>query len=202
VVRAGVHRPYPLNLPNQITVARLLMAVVIFVLLEAVCRDGQHNVAWLVAFCIYTIAALSDGLDGYLARSRGQVTAFGRIADPLADKILICGVLVITRNLPQTTQFVPAWIVLVVLAREFLVSGLRGFLEGRGTRFGARWEGKTKLVTQAIYCGAILLYPFGQWGWVETVARIFLWATLVITIFSAIAYIRSTFRLVGGSAEI
>lgn len=191
-----------MNLPNQITVARLLMAVVVFVLLDAVCRHTEQSVAWLVAFVLYTTAALSDGLDGYLARSRGQVTAFGRIADPLADKILICGVLVLTCNLPQTGRLVPAWIVLVVLAREFLVSGLRGYLEGRGTRFGARWEGKTKLVTQAIYCGAVLLFPFRQWAWVEGVAGIFLWATLVITVFSAIAYIRSTLRLVGGSAEI
>ena len=202
VVRTGARRPRPLNLPNQITVARLLMAAVVFVLLETVCRDPGQNVAWFVAFWLYTIAVLSDGLDGYLARSRGQITAFGRIADPLADKILIGGVLVVTCNLPQTEQFVPTWIVLVVLAREFLVSGLRGYLEGRGTRFGARWEGKTKLITQAIYCGAVLLYPFGRWAWVETVARIFLWATLVITVFSAIAYIRSTLRLVGGSAEI
>ncbi|MHC4162837.1 MAG: CDP-diacylglycerol--glycerol-3-phosphate 3-phosphatidyltransferase [Planctomycetota bacterium] len=191
-----------MNLPNQITVARLLMAVVVFVLLETVCRGAEPSVAWFVAFWLYTIAVLSDGLDGYLARSRGQITAFGRIADPLADKILICGVLVLTCNLPQTERFVPSWIVLVVLAREFLVSGLRGYLEGRGTRFGARWEGKTKLITQAIYCGAVLLYPFRQWAWVEAVAEIFLWATLVITVFSAIAYIRSTLRLVGGSAEI
>ena len=191
-----------MNLPNQITVARLLMAVVVFVLLETFCRHAEQSAAWLVAFVLYTTAVLSDGLDGYLARSRGQVTAFGRIADPLADKILICGVLVLTCNLPQTGRFVPAWIVLVVLAREFLVSGLRGYLEGRGTRFGARWEGKTKLITQAIYCGAILLYPFREWAWVEVVAEIFLWATLVITVFSAIAYIRSTLRLVGGSAEI
>jgi CDP-diacylglycerol--glycerol-3-phosphate 3-phosphatidyltransferase len=191
-----------LNLPNQITVARLLMAVVVFVLLDAVCRHAEQSVTWLVAFVLYTAAVLSDGLDGYLARSRGQVTAFGRIADPLADKILICGVLVLTCNLPQTGRLVPAWIVLVVLAREFLVSGLRGYLEGRGTRFGARWEGKTKLVTQAIYCGAVLLFPFRQWPWVESVAGIFLWATLVITVFSAIAYIRSTLRLVGDSTEI
>jgi CDP-diacylglycerol--glycerol-3-phosphate 3-phosphatidyltransferase len=192
-----------LNLPNQITVSRLLMAVVVFVILETVCRRAEANVAWwLVAFCLYTTAVLSDGLDGYLARSRGQITAFGRIADPLADKILICGVLVLTCNHPQTQRFVPTWIVLVVLAREFLVSGLRGYLEGRGTRFGARWEGKTKLITQAIYCGAVLLYPFREWAWVEVVAEIFLWATLVITVFSAIAYIRSTLRLVGGSAEI
>lgn len=202
MVRTGVHRRLPLNLPNQITVSRLLMAAVVFVLLETVCRSAEASVSWLVAFCLYTVAVLSDGLDGYLARSRGQITAFGRIADPLADKILICGVLVLTCNHPQTEHFVPAWIVIVVLAREFLVSGLRGYLEGRGTRFGARWEGKTKLITQAIYCGAVLLYPFRRWGWLEVVAEIFLWATLVITVFSAIAYIRSTLRLVGNSAEI
>jgi CDP-diacylglycerol--glycerol-3-phosphate 3-phosphatidyltransferase len=166
-----------------------------------VCRDAAAGWVWYVAFGLYLVTVLSDGLDGYLARSRGQITAFGRIADPFADKIVICGVLVLANTLPQTQRFVPSWIVLVVLAREFLVSGLRGFLEGRGTRFGARWEGKTKLVIQAIYCGALLFYPGGSFRWVEVTAQVCLWATLVITVYSAVSYVRSAVRLLG-SADI
>ncbi|MHC4550090.1 MAG: CDP-diacylglycerol--glycerol-3-phosphate 3-phosphatidyltransferase [Planctomycetota bacterium] len=191
-----------LNLPNQVTVARLVLAAFLFVLLEMFCRAREEGLFWYIAFALYVVTVLTDGLDGYLARSRGQITAFGRIADPFADKIVICGVLVLTHNLPQTTHLVPSWIVLVVLAREFLVSGLRGYLEGQGRRFGARWEGKTKLVIQAIYCGAVLFYAGDRMGWVEVVAQICLWATLVITLFSALAYVRSAVQLLGDSAEI
>jgi CDP-diacylglycerol--glycerol-3-phosphate 3-phosphatidyltransferase len=190
-----------LNLPNQITTARLVLAVILFVLLETACRGATSSVVWLVAFVLYVVTVLTDGLDGYLARARGQITAFGRITDPLADKIVICGVLVLTSVNDATRRLVPAWIVLAVLGREFLVSGLRGFLEGQGTRFGARWEGKAKLVLQAVYCGAVLFYPATGWGWVFVVARILLWAALVVTAWSAVVYVRSAAKLIGGAAE-
>jgi CDP-diacylglycerol--glycerol-3-phosphate 3-phosphatidyltransferase len=190
-----------LNLPNLVTVWRLILAGVLFVLLETACR-GETGTIWYIAFALYLITVLSDGLDGYLARSRGQITAFGRIADPLADKILICGVLVLALSIPVTSHLVPTWIVLLVLAREFLVSGLRGFLEARGTSFAAKWEGKTKLVVQAIYCGTVLFYPGHQWGWVEVVARICLYATALITVYSGLSYIRKARDVMRGGADI
>jgi CDP-diacylglycerol--glycerol-3-phosphate 3-phosphatidyltransferase len=191
------------NLPNQITVARLLLAVVLFVLLEVVCR-GSSGAVWYLAFVVYLVTVLSDGLDGYLARSRGQVTAFGRIADPLADKIVICGVLVLAMDIPETAQLVPAWIVLLVLAREFLVSGMRGYLEGRGAVFGARWEGKTKLVVQAFYCGTVIFYPGDRFEWVRVVGEVALWATALITAYSAVGYVRRARNVIlgAGSADI
>lgn len=180
-----------MNLANQITVGRLFLAAVLFVLLETACRGVESGGMWYGAFALFLITVLSDGLDGYVARSRGEITAFGRIADPLADKIAISGVLVLAHSLPQTAALVPWWIVLTVIAREFLVSGLRGYLEGLGKRFGARWEGKTKLIVQAVYCGAVLFYPGSRFAWVETFAAICLWLTLAITVLSAVAYIRS-----------
>lgn len=177
-----------MNLPNQITIGRLIASVILFVLLETVCR-GATGLVWYIAFSLYIATVLSDGLDGYLARSRGQITAFGRIADPLADKIVICGVLVLAMSIPETAMLVPPWIVVLVLAREFLVSGLRGYLEGHGTKFGARWEGKTKLVVQAFYCGAILFYPGSHYNWVFWVAEIALWATAAISVYSGLSYI-------------
>ena len=184
-----------MNLPNQITLSRLLLAAVLFVLLGTADGAARGPWFWYGVFSLFIITVLSDGLDGYLARSRGQITAFGRIADPFADKILICGVLVLAMKIGQTSALVPAWIVLVVLAREFLVSGLRSFLEGRGTVFGARWEGKTKLVIQAVYCGAVLFYPGHRFAWVELVAVVSLWATLAMTLYSAYAYGASAARL-------
>lgn len=191
-----------MNLPNRITTGRLALSVVLFVLLETVCRDALDGFWWYAAFVLYLVTVLTDGLDGYLARSRGEITAFGRIVDPLADKIVICGVLVLASVLPQTAKLVPPWIVLVVLAREFLVSGLRGFLEGRGTGFSARWEGKAKLVIQAWYCGAVIFYPGSHWGWVEDTAGLSLWATLGITVYSAYAYVRSAAKLIGTGTDL
>lgn len=191
-----------MNLPNQITTGRLGLAVVLFVVLDSVCRSHPEGFWWYAAFTLYIVTVLTDGLDGYLARSRGQITAFGRIVDPLADKIVICGVLVLASTLPQTRDLVPPWIVLVVLGREFLVSGLRGFLEGRGTGFPARWEGKAKLMIQAWYCGGAIFYPGNHWGWCEFVTRFFLWATLAITVWSAVAYVRSAAKLIGSNADL
>ncbi len=176
-----------MNLPNRVTVGRMLLAVVLFILLGTVCTESGH--IWYVAFTLYVITVVSDGLDGYLARSRNEITTFVRIADPFADKIVICGVLVLTTANPQTGDLVPTWIVLLVLAREFLVSGLRGFLEGRGQGFSAKWQGKLKLVIQAIYCGAVLFYPGDRFAWVSWVAHAFLWATAAITLYSGLSYV-------------
>lgn len=187
-----------MNLPNQITVARLLLAVVLFALLETACR-GHEGAIWYVAFGLYLATVISDGIDGYLARSRGQVTAFGRIADPFADKVVICGVLVLTQSIPQTKALVPSWLVLLVIAREFLVSGLRSFLESRGTRFGARWEGKTKLIVQAVYCGAVLFYPGHGFRWVWWIAQVTLWGTALLSVYSAVAYARKAREALAGA---
>jgi len=189
-----------MNLPNQITVTRLVLSGILFVFLETVCR-GTSGWVWYVAFGIYIITVLSDGLDGYIARSRGQITAFGRIADPLADKIVIGGVLVLTLDIPETTSLVPTWIVVLFLAREFLVSGMRGYLEGHGTKFGAQWAGKTKLVMQAFYCGAILFYPGHYYEWVRITAVVCLYGTAVITVYSAITYVRLTYRVISESGD-
>jgi len=191
-----------LNLPNQITVARLFLAAILFVLLETAARGASAGAIWYVAFALYLVTVLSDSLDGYLARSRGQITAFGRIADPFADKIVICGVLVLCLDIPATRPLVPSWIVLLVLAREFLVSGLRGYLEGRGKVFGARWEGKTKLVVQAFYCGTVLFYPGSHFRWVWGVGRICLWATAAVTLYTTVTYLRSAREALRSGADI
>ncbi|MHC4957531.1 MAG: CDP-diacylglycerol--glycerol-3-phosphate 3-phosphatidyltransferase [Planctomycetota bacterium] len=180
-----------MNLPNQITVTRLFLSGILFVFLEHFCR-GTTGWVWYIAFALYIITVLSDGLDGYIARSRGQITAFGRIADPLADKIVIGGVLVMALSIDETNALVPPWIVVLFLSREFLVSGLRGYLEGHGKKFGAQWEGKTKLVVQAFYCGAILFYPGDHYEWVRITAVVFLYLTAMITVYTAITYVLRT----------
>jgi len=189
------------NVPNRITLGRFLLAIVLFLLMELVCRD-RVGLAWYGVFVLYLVTVLSDGLDGYLARTRNQITTFGRIADPFADKVVICGVLILAQDLPATSGLVPAWLVLVVIAREFLVSGLRGYLEGRGTGFPARWEGKAKLVVQAVFCGAILFYPGSRFPWVRVILEAWLWVTTAVTAWSAVAYVRRATQLLRTAADV
>ena len=190
-----------MNLPNQITVARLFLSAILFVVLETACR-GTTGTVWYLAFSLYMVTVLSDGLDGYLARSRGQITVFGRISDPLADKIVISGVLVLAMSIPQTSALVPSWIVILVLAREFLVSGLRAYLEGQGAVFASQWVGKTKLVVQAFYCGAVLFYPGSQFAWVWWMAHICLWSTAAITVYSAFSYVRKAREMLAKAEDL
>lgn len=183
-----------MNLPNRITLVRLLLSIVLFVLLEFIGGKGGGTI-WYAAFTLYLVAASTDWLDGYLARKWGQVTAFGRIADPFTDKIIICGVLILTQTYPETRELVPSWLVLLIVAREFLVSGLRAFIESRGVSFAASWWGKVKLVLQANYCGSVIFYPGASYGWVWWYAEITLWGTAIATVGSAVLYIARASKL-------
>ncbi len=190
------HAGVSVNLPNRITLGRLVLAAALFATLELWCRDSEGT-GWYVCFGLFIALVISDGLDGYIARSRNQITSFGRIADPFADKILIGGTLVMLTTLPPTRDLAPAWFVILVLAREFLVSGLRGYLEGRGVKFAARWEGKAKLVIQAVFCSTLLLYPGGRFEWTLTLAKIGLPVTALVTVWSAISYVRKAAEELG-----
>ena len=125
----------------------------------------------------------------------GQVTAFGRIADPFTDKIIICGVLILTQTYPETSDLVPSWLVLVIVAREFLVSGLRAFIEARGVSFAASWWGKWKLVVQAVYCGSVIFYPGHYYEWVRWVVIVTMWGTALLTVGSAVTYVTRATKL-------
>ncbi|MHC4937629.1 MAG: CDP-diacylglycerol--glycerol-3-phosphate 3-phosphatidyltransferase [Planctomycetota bacterium] len=187
-----------MNIPNQITLTRLILAGVLFVVLE---RIGGHGYGsnWYFAFGLYFLTAGTDWLDGFLARRWGQVTALGRIIDPLADKIVIAGVMVLCLTYPETTKLVPSWLVLLVISREFLVSGLRAFVEGQGHPFAAGWSGKSKFLLQAVYCGAVLFYPGDQYEWVRLTAIVTMWGTAILTVVSAGIYVGRAVRLLRSS---
>jgi len=182
--------------------ARLVLAAILFAWMDLVCGHDASHWDWGIAFLIYMVAVLSDGIDGYLARSRNLTTAFGRIADPLADKIIISGVLVMALSIEKIAWMVPAWLVVLVLAREFLVSGLRGYIEAHGGSFGAKWEGKLKLVVQAVYCAAILFYPATEAGWVRKIAEIGVWATAGISIYSAGIYLFKAKQVITTAGDV
>ncbi|MDC0175688.1 CDP-diacylglycerol--glycerol-3-phosphate 3-phosphatidyltransferase [Planctomycetaceae bacterium] len=181
-----------LNIPNLITISRLLMAVVLFVLIEA---DGW----WKTATVLFAIAAATDFLDGFIARRYGLVTPLGRILDPFADKIIICGVFVFLLSVggSESKSGVTAWIVVVVLAREMFVTSLRGFLEKRGQDFSAALSGKLKMVLQ---CAAVPLCLLSmdseiveQFDSLIRARDILVLVMVVVTVFSGVEYsIRAT----------
>jgi CDP-diacylglycerol--glycerol-3-phosphate 3-phosphatidyltransferase len=148
-----------LHLPNQLTIARLVLSVVFFVVLgleeHDVFAPEQRQTVLNSATVLFVLAVSTDFLDGFLARRWGLVSTFGRIADPFVDKIVICGSFIM---LIDVSAFVRPWFAVVILTREFLVSGLRSFLESHGVPFGATWSGKIKMITQSIAIPVVLFY--------------------------------------------
>src|SRR6516162_1623343 len=127
-------RPAVYNLANQLTAARLGLSIVLFALISLE--------AWLWCVAVFAAAAVTDWLDGYLARKQGLISALGRVFDPLVDKVLICGAYIFLLTYSyQQTGLMP-WMVTVVVARELIINALRSYLEGQGVVFGADWLGK------------------------------------------------------------
>ena len=146
-----------MNLPNLLTIARLVLSGVIFLLLGIAARRPAVPTLMLDgAFVLFVITALTDMFDGMIARRYGLVTTFGRIADPFADKVLVTGSFVFLLGFPQAR--LEAWMVVVIVSREFLVSGLRGYIEGRGREFSAMMWGKTKVTAQYTLIGWLIFY--------------------------------------------
>ena len=167
-----------LNLPNQLTLLRLLLVPVIAVAL--VIRFTDH---YQIAVIVYALAALTDTLDGRLARSRHQVTELGKFLDPLVDKIMVITVLVALVE----KSLLAAWVVVVVFAREFVITGLRSVAAAQGVVISASTWGKTKTLTQNIMIGLIILaqpYPV-----LSTPATVFVYIAVVATVLSGLDYL-------------
>jgi CDP-diacylglycerol--glycerol-3-phosphate 3-phosphatidyltransferase len=184
------------NVPNQVTVARLCLAVVLFVLMEL-----QLYTASLVVFIV---AASTDWVDGYWARKYGQITQLGRILDPFADKMIICGVFIYLAAAPQLADGAPAsgvaaWMAALILARELAVTALRSFIENQGGDFSAKWAGKWKMVFQCLaacfsigqlrYFDAASRSLVGEPQWTKSGLAVFLWLAIILTVWSGAEYI-------------
>ncbi|MBI9012805.1 MAG: CDP-diacylglycerol--glycerol-3-phosphate 3-phosphatidyltransferase [Clostridiales bacterium] len=168
-----------MNLANKLTLSRIFMIpFFVFFLLKGTTTD------MIVAGVIFIIASLTDFLDGYIARSRNLVTKFGKFMDPLADKLLVMSAFVCLVEL----QIVPSWIVIVILAREFIVSIFRAIAASEGIVIAAGKLGKYKTVTQMI---AIILLCFSNFpfeAWSIPMDQIFLYLCAILTILSGIDY--------------
>lgn len=189
-----------INLPNQVTIARLVLTIVFLAVLSRYSAASPAD-AWLldVAGVLFVVAALSDILDGYLARRYNQVTSFGRVIDPCVDKVLVCWAFVyfsgagFVRDGRIVSEVAP-WMTVVIIAREMLVTGLRGFSEAKGDAFGAKTWGKAKMALQCVTAGYILFnlaHEDGalRWHGFATIRLVLVWATVVVTVLSALSYV-------------
>ena len=170
------------NVPNTLTVGRLGLSAVVFALIA---RE-----LWFAAVVVFGLAALSDALDGYLARKLNQETTLGRQLDPLVDKVIVAGSYIYLLTVKETG--LQPWMVTTVVIRELLIQGLRSHLEGGGQAFGAKTAGKIKTTFQCLSISAILLglstQPAAGSAWL--LGRDALtWAAVVMTLYSGLGYV-------------
>jgi len=208
------------HVPNSITAGRLVLAIVFFVLL-ALYQHGGTGDPWRLntAFIIYVVALFTDFLDGYLARRWKVEGAFGRVVDPLVDKVLVLGSFIffagknfivpdtaaaeaLKSGVVKTVSGVAPGIVVILLARELLVTSLRGSSESSGQAFGAAFSGKLKMVFQSVTILVILVYVnyldprndnLQQYG--RYFRDFCIWATVIITVLSGLLYVRRAVTL-------
>jgi CDP-diacylglycerol--glycerol-3-phosphate 3-phosphatidyltransferase len=187
-----------INIPNQITLARLVLAVVFFVLLSWFQADDIAHLRWLlhVSFWVCLVAALTDIIDGVLARMMRSVTSFGRILDPVVDKVMVCGAFVLfashhfwDHNLHANITDVRPWMAVVIITRELLVSAVRSHAEGAGQAFGALWVGKVKMFIQSVTVCFILAQLAWQLDALAPLRLGLVWLTVIVTALSAISYV-------------
>ena len=184
----------PLNLPNSLTVSRLVLTAVFVV---GFMQGSQMGYG--VALFAFTIAAITDFLDGYFARKMGLVTSLGKLLDPIADKILTASAFIFLCAHEQ--RLCPVWVVVVILAREFLVTGLRQIAVEKGKVIAADWSGKWKTTFQIGFCSTALTWLFlealgQQESFLAQLANpeswlmpTFLWLSLALTVLSGLQYV-------------
>ena len=199
------------SVPNGLTLLRLVLAAAFFAALNSY-RYPDHNVLWAnVAVVLFILAAVTDALDGYLARKWEATSTFGRIMDPFCDKVLVLGAFI---YLAGPRFVVPAWVdegsfftmatcvypwmVVVILARELLVTGFRGEAESMGISFASGWSGKMKMILQSIAIPAVIVLAVNfKTGGDSTLNRVargvchgLVYITVIVTIWSGLPYLR------------
>ena len=168
-----------MNLPNKLTVLRVLMIPFFVVFMITPLAEGNGKYIALALFCI---ASLTDMLDGKIARKHNLVTNFGKFMDPLADKLLVCSAMICLIE----TGKLQAWIVLIIIAREFIISGFRLVASDNGIVIAASYWGKFKTVFQMAMI-IVLIADFG--GVFDVIGEILIWIALALTLISLFDYI-------------
>ena len=169
-----------MNLPNKLTITRiLLIPFFLFFLMTDFAGDFSNYIAAV----IFIIASLTDFLDGNIARKNNIVTNFGKFMDPLADKLLVCAALIAFIQL----EYLPAWIVIVIISREFIISGFRLVASDNGIVIAASYWGKFKTTFQMLMI-ILLIFKF-DFPYVNIVENVFIYTALILTIISLLDYL-------------
>ncbi len=173
-----------MNLPNKLTVLRMIMIVpFVFIMLTDVCGSMGK---W-IALAIFVIASLTDLLDGKIARKYNLVTNFGKFMDPLADKLLVCSAMICLVEMGK----IPSWIVIIIISREFIISGFRLVASDNGVVIAASYWGKFKTVFQM----AMVILMIADIAAIQIVTDIVMWIALVLTVISLVDYLKKNWQV-------
>lgn len=178
-----------MNLPNKLTVIRMFLAPIYLLLMLL-----EFPYHYIVALVVFSVAAITDAIDGRLARKNNQITVFGKLLDPLADKMLTTAALLAFMR----EGWCSIWIVMIVLTREFAVTSVRLVASAQGVVIPANYWGKAKTVSQMVFTIVIMLLAqleesfsiFANLGWftLAGTSNILLWITAILTVISGITY--------------
>jgi CDP-diacylglycerol---glycerol-3-phosphate 3-phosphatidyltransferase len=196
-----------MNLPNSITMSRIAMIpLFLWILSPYFPWQGTDGTQEIAACVLFVLASMTDGLDGYLARKRGQITTMGMLLDPLADKIMVTAALI--QLVAYNPQVVKVWIAVVIIGREFLISGLRSIASSEGFTITASELGKLKTVSQIVsVVSAILAHRWDHWQigvvvipvkWYAVAAIYF---TVVVSTISAVDYFVGFWKKIDQSSK-
>lgn len=167
-----------MNTPNKLTLLRVILIPFFVVCMLAVSADWGK---W-AALAIFVIASLTDTLDGYLARRDNLVTNFGKFMDPLADKLLVCSAMICLVDLER----IPSWVVIIIIGREFVISGFRLIASDNGIVIAANYWGKIKTVCQMVMIIVVIADLGGVFGIVE---QVLIYLSLLLTVISLATYL-------------
>jgi len=183
------------NLPNYITLSRIAaIPLIVWILTTHSFSPQQATLRVSLAAGIFILASITDGLDGYLARRRGQITTMGMLLDPLADKLMIAALYIALVSL--IPSIVSVWVAIIIVGREFLISGLRAIAASEGFTIEASELGKLKMVVQIVsIVAAILALRWNEWVFfgrfvigVRLVAVMSIWFMMAVSVISAVDY--------------
>lgn len=175
-----------MNLPNKLTVLRMIMIVpfVFFML-----TDMAGDIGKWIALALFVIASLTDLLDGHIARKYNLVTNFGKFMDPLADKLLVCSAMIC---LVENGK-IPSWVVIIIISREFIISGFRLIASDNGIVIAASYWGKFKTVFQMI----MIVLMIADIAAINVVTQLVMWIALILTVVSLIDYLKKNWHVMG-----
>jgi CDP-diacylglycerol--glycerol-3-phosphate 3-phosphatidyltransferase len=175
------------NVPNLLSLSRILSVPVFIILMLE-----PSPLRALIAGTVFALASATDWLDGYLARKWGQVTKIGKLLDPIADKILILSALVVLVKIQP--DIVPAWMAIVLIGREFAVTGLRSIASTEGIVIPAENWGKYKVGAQITAVLSLILDYYHNSEWFENLGSVALWVAMILAVYSAGQYFRSFWK--------